>query len=587
MGIKRKTVFISYRRTNFYTALAVYQDLTKNGYDVFFDYESIDSGDFEAIIFENIRYRAHFVIILSPSALERLGEKNSVMRREVELAIDEKRNIIPLMMGSFDFGSPSAKEALTGKLSSLSSYNGLKLVPEYIFAGMEKLRRFLDVELEAVRQPALSVTAEEDTEKRQVRASEEPTIQEESLTAEEWFERGYKNQKDGNHEESIRCYEKALEISPDISAAYSNFGVAFSDLKRYAEAEEAYRKAIKLNPEYAKAYSNLGSLLKATERYEEAEEAYRKAIELNPEYAKAYSNLGLLLHEKLNRREEAEEAYRKAIKLNPEEATAYSDLGILLKATERYEEAEEAYQKSIELNPEYAKAYSNLGLLLHEKLNRREEAEKNYRKAIEINPEYAIAHHNLGNLLRDLNRREEAEKGYRKAIEINPRLAKPYNNLGILLKATERYEEAEEAYQKAIELNPEYAIAYSNLGNLLSGEKLQCYEEAEEAYRKAIEFNPESATAYSKLGSLLYILKRDVEGKEIYRKSIELNPDDKYNHACFESLCGNIDEALALLKVAIEDKGADKGWAKEDPDLENLRDDPRFWEIVGEEGSDQ
>ena len=93
MGIKQKTVFISYRRTNFYTALAVYQDLTKHGYDVFFDYESIDSGDFETVIFENIRYRAHFVVILSPSALERLGEKNSVMRREVELAIDEKRNI--------------------------------------------------------------------------------------------------------------------------------------------------------------------------------------------------------------------------------------------------------------------------------------------------------------------------------------------------------------------------------------------------------------------------------------------------------------------------------------------------------------
>ena len=42
-----KTVFISYRRTNIYNALAVYQDLTKHGYDVFFDFESIDSGDFE------------------------------------------------------------------------------------------------------------------------------------------------------------------------------------------------------------------------------------------------------------------------------------------------------------------------------------------------------------------------------------------------------------------------------------------------------------------------------------------------------------------------------------------------------------
>ncbi len=36
MGRVAKTVFISYRRTNFYTALAVYQDLTAHGYDAFF-----------------------------------------------------------------------------------------------------------------------------------------------------------------------------------------------------------------------------------------------------------------------------------------------------------------------------------------------------------------------------------------------------------------------------------------------------------------------------------------------------------------------------------------------------------------------
>jgi hypothetical protein len=32
-----KTVFISYRRTNFAWAMAVWQNLTQNGYDVFID----------------------------------------------------------------------------------------------------------------------------------------------------------------------------------------------------------------------------------------------------------------------------------------------------------------------------------------------------------------------------------------------------------------------------------------------------------------------------------------------------------------------------------------------------------------------
>jgi hypothetical protein len=52
-GRIEKTVFISYRRTNLPWALAIYQELTHHGYDVFFDYLSIPSGDFEKIIVEN------------------------------------------------------------------------------------------------------------------------------------------------------------------------------------------------------------------------------------------------------------------------------------------------------------------------------------------------------------------------------------------------------------------------------------------------------------------------------------------------------------------------------------------------------
>ena len=43
-----KTVFISYRRTNIPWALAIFQNLTQHGYDVFIDYNSIASGEFRA-----------------------------------------------------------------------------------------------------------------------------------------------------------------------------------------------------------------------------------------------------------------------------------------------------------------------------------------------------------------------------------------------------------------------------------------------------------------------------------------------------------------------------------------------------------
>ncbi|HET9907297.1 MAG TPA: toll/interleukin-1 receptor domain-containing protein, partial [Anaerolineales bacterium] len=149
-----KTVFISYRRADVYTALAVYQDLKSKGYDVFFDYTSIPSGDFEQIIVSNIKARAHFLLILTPTALDRCSEPGDWLRREIETAIDEERNIIPLFFKGFKFGSPSVAEKLTGKLENLSRFNGLNVHEDYFQAAMDRLStQFLSVPLDAILQP--------------------------------------------------------------------------------------------------------------------------------------------------------------------------------------------------------------------------------------------------------------------------------------------------------------------------------------------------------------------------------------------------------------------------------------------------
>ena len=150
-----KTVFISYRRTNIPWALAIFLDLTQHGFDVFFDYSGIASGSFERVILENIRARAHFLILLTPSALDRCGDPADWLRREIETGLDGHRNVVPLMLEGFDFGMPAIAGQLTGSLASLKEYNGLNIPSDYFFEAMEKLRKkFLDVPLEAVLQPA-------------------------------------------------------------------------------------------------------------------------------------------------------------------------------------------------------------------------------------------------------------------------------------------------------------------------------------------------------------------------------------------------------------------------------------------------
>ena len=165
MGRIEKIVFISYRRIDFWTALAVYQSLRIEGYDPFIDYQNIRSGDFEKIIIDNIKARAHFLVVLSPSALERCKNPDDWLRREIETAFDEKRNIVPLVMEGFDFGSPDVVTALTGKLFSLRYCNSLKLFPEFFPEAMERLRKeYLNIALEDVYIHPLSAETKNITE---------------------------------------------------------------------------------------------------------------------------------------------------------------------------------------------------------------------------------------------------------------------------------------------------------------------------------------------------------------------------------------------------------------------------------------
>src|ERR1022692_932886 len=162
-----KTVFLSYRRTNIPWALAIFQNLTQNGYDVFFDYNGIASGDFESVILGNITARAHFLVLLTPSALERCDDPADWLRREIETALANQRNIVPLMLEGFDFGTPTIASQLTGTLAALKRYNGLSIPPEYFLEAMERLRgRYLNVPLTAVLHPASLPVQRAATEQR-------------------------------------------------------------------------------------------------------------------------------------------------------------------------------------------------------------------------------------------------------------------------------------------------------------------------------------------------------------------------------------------------------------------------------------
>ena len=128
-----KTVFLSYRRTNHFHALAIFQSL-KDEYDVFIDFNGIASGDFESAILDNIKTRAHFIVLLTPSALERCGDPADWLRREIETAIEYKRNIVPMTFEGFDFNNAETAGQLSGTLESIKRYNAVS-VPGRVLRG--------------------------------------------------------------------------------------------------------------------------------------------------------------------------------------------------------------------------------------------------------------------------------------------------------------------------------------------------------------------------------------------------------------------------------------------------------------------
>ena len=319
MGRVEKTVFISYRRTNLPWALAIYQELTHNGYDVFFDYLSIPSGDFENIIVENIKARAHFVVILTPSALERCNEPGDWLRREIETAMDEKRNIVPLMLESFDFGSSSTINALTGKLENLKKYSGLCVHSEYFFEGMTRLReQYLNVSLDAIIHP-ISIETQPVTKEHQTAASEAEQVNSEQLSAIEWFERGIVSYRNNLHEEAVRCFSEAIRLKPDFSEAYNNRANEYLLANSLDRAITDYSKAIKFQPLLADAHYNRGVVYRVKGRFEDSIADFHEAFKIKPDYALPRISLIAIL-KKLGREVEANQQEKSTRELVQNEA---------------------------------------------------------------------------------------------------------------------------------------------------------------------------------------------------------------------------------------------------------------------------
>jgi tetratricopeptide (TPR) repeat protein len=381
-----KTVFISYRRTNIPWALAIFQNLTQYGYDVFFDFSGIASGDFETVIVENIRARAHFLVILTPSALERCGEAGDWLRREIETAFETRRNIVPLMLEGFDFGTPTIASQLTGTLAPLKRYNALNVPADYFLEAMGRLRdRFLNIPLDAVLQPA-SLPARQAATEQKEEAAAAPAVAEEELTAQQWFERGF-NALD--LDEKLRFYSNAIRIKPDYADAYVNRGVVRYDKADLGGAIEDYNHALRISPNDIDALNNRGNARSGKGDLDDAIEDYNHALRISPNDANAFNNRGYarLLKGDL---EDALQDVNEALRLEPTFAEALDSRGVVRRALGDLDGALQDFGEAIGVKPDLADAFFHRAGVCCDKGDL-EGALHDYDEAIRLRPDYAMA----------------------------------------------------------------------------------------------------------------------------------------------------------------------------------------------------
>ncbi|XVF76159.1 hypothetical protein PTKIN_Ptkin13bG0243800 [Pterospermum kingtungense] len=177
----------------------------------------------------------------------------------------------------------------------------------------------------------------------------------------------YKNR--GDLESAIACYERCLAVSPNFEIAKNNMAIALTDLGTKVKLEGEinqgvayYKKALYYNWHYADAMYNLGVAYGEMLKFDMAIVFYELAFHFNPHCAEACNNLGVIYKDRDNL-DKAVECYQLALSIKPNFSQSLNNLGVVYTVQGKMDAAASMIEKAIIANPTYAEAYNNLGVL--------------------------------------------------------------------------------------------------------------------------------------------------------------------------------------------------------------------------------
>jgi tetratricopeptide (TPR) repeat protein len=135
--------------------------------------------------------------------------------------------------------------------------------------------------------------------------------------ANEYLQKAYKLQMDGNLEEAIKNYKLSIEIHP-TAEAHTFLGWTYSFMGNLDSAIDECKKAIDIDPDYGNPYNDIGSYLIQQGNYGEAITWLEIALNSKryESYHYAHLNLGRA-YELKGMWFEALDEYKKALEIEP------------------------------------------------------------------------------------------------------------------------------------------------------------------------------------------------------------------------------------------------------------------------------
>jgi putative intracellular protease/amidase len=143
------------------------------------------------------------------------------------------------------------------------------------------------------------------------------------------------------------------------------------------------------------------------------------------------------------------------------------------------------------------------------------------------------------------------------------------------------WQPAVEGYRQLLRERPDDGLAHYRLGVGLLATRRP--EEAVRHLERAVELGLRDVNAFDYLGQARMAVKRPAEAAKAFEQAAALNKSDGmlfYNLACAYARSGQKDKALQSLEKAFDGAAGVGAMATQDDDLQNLRDDPRFKEMV-------